>query len=309
MINLKELQIFLAAAENGSFSEAGRQMHISQSAVSQMVGNLERQFGTVLFERSGRSMHLTETGQALLPMARELLAAANRLEESMLSMQQDVAGQTIIGCSTTSGKYLLPLLIANFRKSFPKVRIDVHVASRQSVISKVLEGYYGLAVTSKVIDQPDLEYQDFFSDEIVLVVPKNHPWARFPKIYPDDLLDEQFILREEGAGTLEIFYEGLRQHDISPESLKVAMVLGNAEAIAMAVEEGIGIAFISRLAAARSLGDRRLVEVEVAGMKLSRKIFIARSLRLPASRVQQEFWDFVQRCTGQIQDMIVQANS
>lgn len=304
MINLKELQIFLAAAENGSFSEAGRQMHLSQSAVSQMVNSLERQFGTILFDRSGRSIRLTETGQALLPMVREILAAANNLEETMLSMQQDVAGQMIIGCSTTSGKYLLPLLIANFRKSFPKVRIDVHVASRQSVINKLVEGYYGLGVSSKKIDHADLEYQDFFTDEIVLVVANNHPWARFPKVYPDDLADEPIILREESAGTLDVLYQGLRQHDISPDMLKVAMVLGNAEAIAMAVEEGIGIAFVSRLAAARSLADGRLVEVEVVGMKLSRKIFMARNLRLPASRAQQAFWDFVHQYSSQPQDIM-----
>jgi DNA-binding transcriptional LysR family regulator len=304
MINLKELQIFLAAAENGSFSEAGRQMHLSQSAVSQMVNSLERQFGTILFDRSGRSIRLTEAGQALLPMARELLATANHLEETMLSMQEEVAGQMIIGCSTASGKYLLPLLIANFRKTFPKVRIDVHIASRQSVINKVVEGAYALGVSSKKIDHADLEYQDFFTDEIVLVVAKNHPWARFPKVYPDDLSDEPIILREDAAGTLEVLYQGMRQHDISPDMLKVAMVLGNAEAIAMAVEEGIGIAFISRLAAARSLADGRLVEVEVVGMKLSRKLFMARNQRLPASRAQQEFWNFVQNYAGQTQNVI-----
>lgn len=304
MINLKELQIFLAAAENGSFSEAARQMHLSQSAVSQMVGNLERQFGTVLFDRSGRSMHLTEAGQALLPMARELLATANLLEENMLSMQQDVAGQMIIGCSTTSGKYMLPMLIANFRKSFPRVRVDVHISSRLSVINKLVEGVYALGVTSKKVDHPDLEYQDFFTDDIVLVVASSHRWAHFPKIYPDDLLDEPVILREESAGTLEVFYEGLRKHDISPDMLKVAMVLGNAEAIAMAVEEGIGIAFVSRLAAAHSLATGRLVEVEVAGMKLTRKISMARNLRIPASRPQQEFWDFVSRYASQNHEMV-----
>lgn len=88
--------------------------------------------------------------------------------------------------------------------------------------------------------------------------------------------------------------EGLRRHDISPDMLKVAMVLGNAEAIEMAVEEGIGVAFISRLAAAHGLALGRIVEVKVQGMELNRKIYMARSQGNVATRAQAEFWDFVE---------------
>lgn len=293
MFSLHELQIFLTAAEFGNFSEAARRLHISQPAVSQAISSMEKHFATDLFLRQGRSVRLTEAGQALKPMARELLSVARRLNETMASLHGEVVGEINVGCSTTSGKYLLPGLIARFRGQFPQVRINVLVSSRDSVIRRLLSGQVTLGVSSKRVDHRDLEYKNFFTDEVILVVPADHPWSNYRLVYPDDLLDEPIILREEGAGTLEVMLEGLRQYDISPDMLNVAMVLGNAEAIEMAVEESLGIAFISRLAAARGLALGRIVEVQVEGMSLKRDISLARNRRFPATRAQAEFWEFV----------------
>lgn len=292
MLNLHELAVFMEAVEQGNFSEAGRRLHLTQPAVSQTIKSLERQFGAKLFMRNGRRPHLTEAGQALVPMARELLGAAHRLEETMSSLHGAVVGELNIGCSTASGKYLLPGLIARFRRRFPSVQVNVHVTSREAVLSRLLDGRYCLGVSSKRVEHHDLEYQEFFDDEIVLIAPADHRWARFGRVRPDDLLDEPMILREEVAGTREVMLEGLLKHGISLDMLSVAMMLGNAEAIEMAVEEGIGVAFISRLAAARGLALGRIAEVKVEGLDLSRTIVMARSRRCPASRAQSEFWEF-----------------
>lgn len=309
MLNLKELQIFLTAADCSSFSEAARQLHLSQSSVSQMISALEHQLGTHLFERSGRSVRLTAEGQVLRSMARELLSAASRVEETMLSLQQDVAGHLVIGCSTTSGKYLLPGVIANFRKLHTNARIDVLVSSRNSVIKRVLDGEIGLGVSSKKAENRELECQEFFTDAIVLVAPANHRWSSYRKIYPDDLLDESMIMREENAGTIEVLYEGLRKFDITPEMLTVAMVLGNTEAICMAVQEGIGVAFVSRLAAARDLADGRLVEIEVEGLNMQRELYMARNINLPATRLQAAFWDYVKFYHSALQERLDTSSS
>lgn len=293
MLNLNELLVFLTAAECGNFSEAGRQLHLSQPAVSQKVDSLEKQFGTKLFMRRGRSVCLTESGQALRPIARELISSALRLEETMASLQGEVIGEMNVGCSTASGKYLLPGLIAGFRKKYPQVRINVLVSSRASVMERLVVGELTLGVSSKKIDHRDLEYQDFFTDDVILIVSADHPWARYRQIYPDDLLDEPLILREEVAGTREVLLDGLQARDITPDMLNVAMVLGNAEAIVMAVGEQIGVAFVSRLAAARDLEIGRVVEVQVESLELKRNIYLTRNLRLPTTRAQSEFWNYV----------------
>ena len=304
MLNLEAIKVFLAVAEYGSFSEAGRQIHISQPAVSQIVQGLERQLQVQLFIRQGRNAQLTEAGQVLVPMARELMSSTQRVIQTMLSLQGEVIGEMTIGCSTTSGKYLLPGMIARFRRKFPQVRLNVLVTSRDSVINKLINADVPLGVSSKQIEHPDLEYQDFFTDNVILIVPAEHPWAKFRKVYPDDLLDEPMILREELAGTREVLMDGLHAHDISQEMLNVAMVLGNAEAIEMAVEEGLGIAFVSRLAASRGLELGRIVEVEVEGMQLSRDIYLVRNRKQPLTRAQTEFWQFIK--DGRVANNVIQ---
>ena len=108
-------------------------------------------------------------------------------------------------------------------------------------------------------------------------------------------MDEPIILREDGSGTREVLLEALHDRDISADMLTISMVLGNAEAIEMAVEEGLGVAFVSKLAAARGLALGRVVEIEVEGMSLRRAIFLARNRRFPTTRAQSEFWDFVKQ--------------
>jgi len=299
MFNVNDLVVFLEAAECGSFSEAGRNLHLSQPAISQKIDSLQKHFGTKLFVRYGRSMRLTEAGHVLKPMAKELLGIAHRLEETMVSLQGEVVGEMTIGCSTASGKYLLPGLIASFRQHYPMVRINVQVTSRNAVLEKLAVGDFALGVSSKKIDQRDLEYRNFFTDEVILIVPAHHPWAKSAYIDPDNLTEEPIILREEVSGTREVLFDALRQFDIYPEMLHVAMELGNAEAIVMAVEEGIGMAFISRLAAARSLELGNVKEVAVDGMNLRRSISIARNTRIPPTRAQLEFWEFVHTAEAQ----------
>ncbi len=295
MLNLDALKVFLTVAEFGSFSEAGRQLHLTQPAVSQSIQGLEKQLGAQLFSRQGRTVQMTESGQVLVSMARELLTSARRVEQTMLSLQGAVIGEMSIGCSTASGKYLLPGMIARFRRQYPQVRINVLVTSRDSVINKLISGDVAMGVSSKLIQHNDLEYQEFYKDDVILIVPAGHPWAQYRKIYPDDLLDEPLILREEAAGTHEVLMDGLLKRDISPDMLNVAMVLGNAEAIGMAVEEGLGVAFVSRLAAARGIALGRIVEVAVVGMELMRNLYMVRNRRQPLTRAQVEFWEFVNR--------------
>ena len=305
MLSLDALNIFLIVADLGSFSEAGRQLHISQPAVSQTIQGLEKQLGVQLLNRHRRNVSLTEAGQVLRPMAQELLAASKRVEETIASLQGEVIGELNIGCTTASGKYLLPGLISRFRRLFSQVHINVLITSRDSLVNKLKSGDVALGVMSKKIDYHDFEYQDFYRDDVILIVPANHAWARFGQIFPDDLLDEPIILREEVAGTREVLLDGLRQHDISLDMLKLAMVLGNAEAIEMAVEEELGIAFISRLAAARGLALGRIVEVKVEGMELVRDLYLVRNRRQSLTRAQAEFWEFVKKSREDIMNFSI----
>jgi len=293
MLNLTELKIFVTAAEEMNFSKAAQRLHLSQSAVSQNIRSLEKEYDIALFIRRGRSVRLSEAGQTILPMAKDLLDTSRLLEDSLHNLHGQIGGMITIGCSTASGKYLLPNIVASFRKEYPQVRANINVLSQKSVINRVIEEKYCIGVLSKKAENNLLEYQPFYEDRVILVVPPDHPWGKYGKALPSDLIDQPLILREPTSGTREVMLEGLKPHGITIDNLNIVMEVGNAEAIEIAVEEGIGIAFLSELAAARALKLGRIKRVELEGVDLQRTLYAIRHLSMPNTRAQNLFWDFV----------------
>jgi DNA-binding transcriptional LysR family regulator len=292
MVELSNLRVFLVAAEELNFSKAAKRLHMSQSAVSQNIQVMERAYGMELFIRGGRSVELSEAGQTILPMAREVLLAARLLEDGLQEVNNQIGGELLIGCSTSAGKYLLPTLLAEFRHEYPAVHPRVKIISRDSVVDRLLNRTLPIGITSRRIEHRDIESVPFFDDRIVLIVHPSHPWATYGHAFPPDLLDQPFITREDTSGTCETVMEGLKPQNITLDNFNVVMELGNSEAIEMAVERGVGIAFVSEMIAARGIALGRIKKVEVEGLDLRRKIYMARYIGFPFTRAQSLFWEF-----------------
>ncbi len=293
MLSTNELQVFLAAAETENFSEAGRRLGVSQPAVSMQIKALEDRLGIQLFVRSGRHIALSEAGRALVPMARETIDRVIGIEESMVSMQGEVVGLLKLACSTTAGKYVLPPLLAGLMARHPQVEIVCQVTQREAALDTLRRGDAHIALTSLRLPFKDVEYRPFLTDSIVLVVPPSHRWAgRTEPIAPSDLLEEQFIVRESTSGTLDALRQGLEWHDLSLDHLHTVMTLGNAEAIRMAVQEGIGIAFVSAMVALEAVENGKLDVVEVEGLELEKTLYMAYHTDRPATRAQSAFWEW-----------------
>ena len=291
-MELSTLKVFLAAAEEKNFSNAAKRLHLSQSAVSQNIQSMERAYGVDLFIRHGRVVELTEAGQSILPMARDVLRAARLLEDGFQEINHQVGGELLIGCSTSAGKYLLPVLLSDFQREYPAVHPRVKVMGRDGVYDRLLNQSVPIGVSSKYFDHRELESAPLFDDRIYLIVPANHPWADYGKAVPEDLLDQRIIMREEMSGTCETVMQGLKGYGITPDMLNVSMELGNPEAIEMAVERGVGIAFVSEMVAARGLTFGRVKKVELQGLDLKRTVYISRHLNHPLTRAQTLFWEF-----------------
>ena len=300
LIELSTLRVFLAAAEEKNFSSAAKRLHLSQSAVSQNIQSMERAYGIDLFIRHGRAVELTEAGQSILPMARDVLRAARLLEDGFQEINHQVGGELLIGCSTSAGKYLLPVLLSDFQREFPAVHPRVKIMGRDGVYERMLNQGIPIGVSSKYFDHRDIENITLFDDRIYLIVPANHSWANYGKAVPEDLLDQPIIMREEMSGTCETVMQGLKSYGITPDMLNVAMELGNPEAIEMAVERGVGIAFVSEMVAARGLAFGRVKKVELQGLDLKRTVYMARHLNHPLTRAQTLFWEFAKSQTDKL---------
>ncbi len=295
MLDVYELKVFLVAAETENFSEAARQLNLTQPAVSMQIRSLEKKLGVDLFFRAGRSLALTEQGKVLMSMARDMVNHAIQIEEEIESLKGEVVGHLKIDCSTATGKYFLPHLAARFRRCYPAVQMTIYNHSRDVVINELCEGAVQLIVVSAPPACRDVEYRHFFTDHVVLIIPIDHPWAERDIISVEELREADFILRDQLSGTREEVEQVLTEVGLSVNDLNVVMEIGNSEAISMAVEEGIGAAFVSRTVAKRGIELGKIKEISVAGLSLKREVFIAHSLRYPATRAQSEFWNFVQK--------------
>jgi DNA-binding transcriptional LysR family regulator len=293
MIDLAKLQAFLYAAENLSFSEAAKQLHLSQPTISHHIKALEQELGVELFVRAGSGLKLTDAGRLLMLQAGKLLREANAVEQMMDSLQEKIVGQITIACSTTTGKYVLPQVAARFHQQHPGVKISILACTQENVVPRLMQEEADLGVVSYDACGGELECQEFFQDHIVLIVPADHPWAARQHIEASELLRVPFIMREPTSGTRRVLLAEFGKHDIDPEDMDIFLEIGNAEAIVKTIEAGFGVSFVSRLSAAWALDRGTVVEVPVVDFDLRRKLYMMRyKLRTP-QRAVEAFWGFV----------------
>ena len=292
MLDSHQLNVFIIAAETLSFSEAARRLHMSQPSVSQHIQSLERHFQRELFMRTGRHVILSDAGRALLPLARDMVNRSESIEETMRSLDGEVYGHLHVGCSTTPGKYILPHLLARFHRLYPQVKVSCHVASQEQTVEMLCNDEIHFSVASApYLNCRDVELWRYMTDPVVLIAPVDHPWARLGLIDPDELHDAVFIMREQSSGTMATVYDGLAGVGVSRDDLETLLVLGNPEAIALAVQEGLGVGFVSSIVVDKLVRDGVAV-IDVRGLSLERDIYIGRYANRQVTGAQAAFWEF-----------------
>jgi DNA-binding transcriptional LysR family regulator len=293
MIDIQKIETFLCVAENLSISEAAKHLHLSQPTVSHQIKMLEQEIGTLLFTRSNTGLFMTEAGRLLMPWARRLIHDTNDLKDMMSSINEEIAGELRISCSTTAGKYILPQLAARFCIRYPGIKTRILACGPEHAALNLLEGEAHIGVVSSEINDTSLESQKFFRDTITLIVSSNHRWAGRSSIEPAELLGEPLILREDTSGTRRVLLAELAKHDISLDDLKIFMEVGNAEAIVGTVAAGYGISFVSTMAVGKALERRGIVDIPVEGLTLQRTIYMVRKRISSPHRPRDVFWSFI----------------
>lgn len=293
MLNVHQLNVFVIAAETLNFTQTAKRLHLTQSSVSQHIKSLEVQLGVELFERRGRTLEITDAGQVLLPMAREIVDGSIRVAEQMELLKNEVHGNLIIGCNTAPGKYLLPTMLAKFHKEYPLVRIACQVLPTKQVQQSLAEGeiHFTLSNISEATTNSG-EFQLYLEEPILLIAPLSHPWALEGEIDPDDLFDGHFITREKGSGTYNNVRDSLLDVGIDIEKLDTFLEMGTSEALALAVEQGLGVGFVSKMILEKICPDRVAV-IKVRGLEIVQPIYLGRQTAYPATAAQAAFWEYI----------------
>lgn len=239
---LRQLEIFVAIARHGSVSRAADAVALSQSAASTALAELERQTGHRLFDRLGKSLHLAERGQALLPRAVELLDRAAELDA--LFQGDEAIGHLTVGATLTIGNYLGTLIVAEFLQRHPQARLRLQVRNTGALLAALLRHEVDLGLIEGECNHPELQLEPWIDDELVVFAAPNHPLAgREASI--EQLLQAAWIVRESGSGTRASFDHAFFHHQ---SRLHIRLELEHTEAIKRAVESGLGLGCLSRLA-------------------------------------------------------------
>lgn len=283
-ITLRQLEVFTEVLKCGSTTQASSALSLSQSAVSAALSDLETQLSVRLFDRVGKRLVVNEHGRLLYPKAMALLEQAGEIEH----LFQSEAGALRIAASSTIGNYILPKMIAGYRRDFPAVPLELNVGNSRDVINAVSDFRVDLGLIEGPCHMPDLLTQTWQQDELVVFAAPDHPLLQAP-VTLDALAQAPWILREAGSGTREVVEHILLSH---LPHFDLVMELGNSEAIKHAVRYGIGISCLSRRVIEEQLQTGVLVEVPVPLPRLNRALYLIHHRQKHMSKALERFLSY-----------------
>ncbi len=292
-MNLDYLKTYLMVVELGSFSEAAKRLSISQPAVSFQIRRLEGDLGIRMLDRKDKVIKMTQAGKLLFRFAivieEELTHFLNNLDQ----LRDKVVGDLAIVASTIPSEFIVPRLLAEFKGLYPCTRPSVAVFDSYTAAAKVQEGEYEVGICGIAPEGMGLESFKLAEDEIVLAVFSGHSFAQREKVSLMELEKEPLIFRDSTSGTQRSLEALLLATGYDLRRCSPTLVLGTTQSVVSAVEAGIGIAFVSNLAAKKSEALGLVKVISVDELKLKRNFYCIYRKERVISRLLQEFIAFV----------------
>ncbi|MEA3160092.1 MAG: hypothetical protein QOD95_1640 [Gammaproteobacteria bacterium] len=270
-LTLRQLQIFRAISIHGSTSAGAASLPLSQSATSAALNELERALGARLFDRVGKRLILNDNGRAVLPAALAVLDGAHGIEASFQSADRGLVIDLRVSASTTIGNYLLPAVLARFRESHPRARVELQIGNTLNVVTAVRDFAADMGLIEGPCHESDVQVLPWLEDELVIVAAPAHSLAKAAKhrkLTANQLRGAHWLLREHGSGTREAVEAALLPH---LRHIQSAMILGSSEAIKYSIAEGLGLSCLSRCVVQELVIGKRLAILSTQLPRLSRQ--------------------------------------
>lgn len=239
---------FKTVAEIGAISKAARYLNLSQSAVSQQIQQLEHQYQTQLFTRTGHGVALTESGDILYRYVTTLLQTLAESRHTIDALKTEQPAPLRIGASMTIAEYVLPEVLPRFCSPEALPRLSVIMANSQTIFDNVLHQELDFGLVEAALTDPRLVVRPFLEDRPVVITSSRHRWHERDEVSLEEFLQEPIILREAGSGTRMAIEEALGQIGLGLQSLHVELVLGTTQAMKSMVLADVGICVLSPLA-------------------------------------------------------------
>ena len=295
-IDFRHIETFCRVANLKSFSKAAEDLFLTQPTISGHILSLEKSLSLRLFDRAGREVHLTKAGEVFFRYASKILHSRKELLNALGEFSQGIRGELPLGASTIPGEYLLPKLMGDFKKKYPSFTISLKIADTKVVIQYVLEGHVELGLTGAKLNNNLLHFEKYEEDEIIVVSPPDHPFARKKEVNLEELLKESWIIREEGSGTQMAVEKTLRRKGKSLKQFHVTMEMGSTSSVKEGVKAGLGLAFVSKRGVEEELKRGFLSQIDIEGFDpILRQIYIVSHRGRTLSPIGMEFLQFLRR--------------
>lgn len=288
-MDFKQVEAFVFVAKYKSFSRAAGKLLLSQPTVSTHINTLEENLGVKLFDRLSKEVVLTEAGQLFYPYAVDMMDLRERSHESIKEFLNEISGNLRIGASTIVAEYILPEVIKDFKESYAKTYFNFTVNNSQTIIQRIADGILDLAVVTRKIPKKDLEYKLFMKDRIVLAVYPGHPLYQRDNVFAEEILKENFIIREIGSGTRAAVEHSLKQKGYDFDSFNSVATFATTHAVVQAVKSGLGIAFASETALNHKSCANEVKSIPITDLVVEKDLFVVYNKRKSTKKLLKQF--------------------
>lgn len=268
------LKVFFTVANRLSFTKAAAELFITQPAVSKHIQELEEQYKIKLFERNGSKISLTNAGKVLLKHTKSIFDIYREIDFDMSALTNQRQGLLRLGASTTISQYIIPPLLARFHQKLQGIKVSLLNGNTEQIESALLNKEIEIGIVEGQSKNQSIKYTEFLKDELVLVCNSRNPLVIKEEITQDDLKSMQFVMREQGSGTLEVIEHSLKPFNIKLSQLTVEMQLGSTESIKSYLMNSDCVAFISIHAVEKELKNNELAILDIKNLIIERFFYI-----------------------------------
>ena len=264
------LKVFDTVAKRLNFTKAANELNITQPAVTKHIKEIELNLNIKLFERNGTKIKLTKAGEILLKYTEEIFSVYQKMEFEIGQLQEKQKGTLRLGASTTIAQYMLPPILAEFRRRFPEIQLSLVIQNSEKIEDLLANHKIDVGLIEAQIKNRTFHYFPFMKDEIVLVSRQNHSISIKNNIKLDDLKNIPLVFREPGSGTLETIDLALKSKNIKLNELNIEIQLGSTESIKSYVLHSDALAFISIQSVLQELKNQTLTIIDVKSLVIER---------------------------------------
>lgn len=294
-MEFRQLETFIQVSNLKSFSKASEVLYITQPTVTNHIKNLEKELDTILINRYGKSITLTDAGKLLYKYAVNIVNTCEMARFDLASFKGKISGHIHIYSSSVPARNVIPYVINEFLKENSKVTFTLFEKDSRKVIDDIIGGEAEFGIVGAKHDCKHIEYIDLIEDKLLVIVPKTSKYSKenFSSIQKDILFNENILFREDGSGTRTLIEKTLIENNIDINDLNIVGYINDTEAIKELVSVGIGIGFISEKSLDSSLNSKEYNALYINDLNFSRKFYFAYHKHRQLSPLADAFKNFI----------------